>query len=316
MSAPISGTRRWVPLALAVTVSTSGCLWGDWGEGGEPITPPSVDDVSLPAWPPMNGEAELQIRVSDDRALGSVVVQFLNLITKPASGTQDTIVVTGEELGEGMGSLFVQVMDVEGGWASRQLTDLVVDLSPPHVDLGKTVLRAADDVLEMWVSDAWVLGSVRLEAGGAFQEHVFDAVYPATLGEAWDYSLVQFPTEGLPIGARTATLEVRDAAGNATVTTFDLTIDGNAPAVSVQAPRPGASVSGAFEVRIAAEDDLGGPVWLDVEVDGTPLATATGPAAQVGADAAELAAGAATLRVYARDEAGNVSVTEVPIVVE
>jgi hypothetical protein len=141
-------------------------------------------------------------------------------------------------------------------------------------------------------------------------------VYPATLGEAWDYSLVQFPTEGLPIGARTATLEVRDAAGNATVTSFDLTIDGNAPSVSVQAPLAGASVSGAFEVRVAAADDLGGPVWIEVEVDGTPLATATGPMAKIGADAAELAAGAATLRVRAWDEAGNGRVTEVPIVVE
>jgi hypothetical protein len=127
---------------------------------------------------------------------------------------------------------------------------------------------------------------------------------------------VQFPTEGLPLGVRTATLEVRDAAGNVTVSTFDLTIDGNPPSVLVQAPLAGASVSGAFEVRIAAEDDLGGPVWLEVEVDGTPLATATGPTAQIGADAAELAAGAATLRVHARDEAGNASVTEVPIVVE
>jgi hypothetical protein len=303
----------------------SGCFWLFDPDGGEPVAdvpdapvlPPSVVSVDLPSWPPLGPTGQLTANLRDDRGLSRVDFDFNHHVSRTlAGGSLESVTVTGEELGEGFGTLQIRAFDFEGGTATRAVTDLLVDLTPPKAELGKTVVRAKDDHLELWVADAWVLGAVTLGFQGSTQQHVFDEIYPSTLGEAWDYSLVKFASESLVEGEDTAELTVTDAAGNTATYSFVLTVDGTPPVVSIQQPAAGSVVSGPFAVTISASDAQQGSVWLSIEVDGTPLATAVGPLASVAVDAGELTPGAATLVVRAHDEAGNVGITERPIVVE
>ena len=57
----------------------------------------------------------------------------------------------------GFGNLVVRATDVRGGFASREVTDLLVDLSPPEITLTETLI-SAQGKLAVWVADAWILG--------------------------------------------------------------------------------------------------------------------------------------------------------------
>ena len=118
------------------------------GPGNRPNTvlPPSVDSVELPSWPPLGEFGQLKVNLRDDFALSQVDFDFRNTVSRGLSGgTNESVIVTGSELGEGFGTLQITVFDTEGAFASRGVTDLLVDLTPPQADLGKTVIRAAGD---------------------------------------------------------------------------------------------------------------------------------------------------------------------------
>lgn len=321
MIARASSALLLLPLAL-----TTGCIpWWFLDDGSDdrppsvreepappdPITAPSVESIDIPDWPPLGPDGEISIYVSDDVGLSSADVLFRNPIHKDLTGTGAMFKVTGLELGEGLGTLQVTVDDIEGAYASRNATDVLVDLSPPAMDIGKRVLRANGEgegaELEVWVADAWVLGAVELTFQGTTLTYDFQQGYPSTLGQAWHYSLVQFPTKDLPEGSASAQLRVIDAAGNTASQTFDLVLDGKAPSLSVLSPADGATVSGAFDVELSAWDEGGGAAWIDVRIAGTSMATAVGPAATVTLDASDLAAGEVELEAVAFDEAGNAS---------
>ena len=310
-----------VPLAL-----TSGCIpWSLFDDDHDrppsvsneptpppdPVKAPSVESIDIPDWPPLGPDGEISIDVSDDVGLSSADVLFRNPIHKDLSGTGATFKVTGPELGEGLGTLQVRVDDIEGAHASRNVTDLLVDLSPPTMDIGKRVLRANGEgegaELEVWVADAWVLGEVELTFQGTTLTYDFQEGYPSTLGQAWHYSLVQFPTKDLPEGGAAAQRRVAAPAGNTPTPPFDVVLDGKAPSLSVLSPADGATVSGAFDVELSAWDEGGGAAWIDLRIAGTSMATAVGPTATVTLDAAELAAGEVELEAVAFDEAGNAS---------
>jgi hypothetical protein len=185
--------------------------------------------------------------------------------------------------------------------------------------IGQTVLpmQGANARLEAWVADAWVLGRVELDFGGVTLSHQFEPGYPPSLGTAWDYSLVDFPTAELPPGSGPAELRVWDAAGNMAVQGFDLTLDPDPPAVSIVAPQAGSSVSGVFEVLVSAADPQDGPVWITLWLGGTEVATGVGPLLDVALDAGEFVPGPLDLEARAVDQAGNESLLDsVPIEVQ
>jgi len=315
---------------LAGGLLTAGCfpfwLFDDW-RGDTPTTtvpprttstPPSIDNVDVADWPPLGPEGTIGVDLSDDRSLSSVSFDFNHSFSRVVSGTAASIEVSGTELGEGLGKLTITAMDSDGGWAQRWVENLLVDLTPPEVTIGKTVLPQQGDnaKLEIWVADAWVLGHVDLEFNGSTLSHDFGQVYPETLGTAWDYSLVSFPTSALAAGTGTARITAYDAAGNATIEQFELSVDGNAPLVSILAPAPNQTVSGLFQVSLSALDPEGGPCWIQVKLGGTDLGTAVGPSAKITVDASEFVPGELTLEATAVDEAGNESlVASVPIVI-
>jgi hypothetical protein len=267
---------------------------------------PSIVDIRIPQWPPLGAEAVVEVGVTDDFGLSQLEVVFANEFALSMSGTVYTASFTGLDLGEGFGTLSLTANDTSGWHATRWVENLLVDMTSPEITLGTTLVRA-DGEIEAWVADAWVLGSVTLEAGGATLFYDFDDGYPPTIGEAWHYALVKFPAADLEPGVTPAVMTVADAAGNVATASFTITVDGNAPSVQIASPTDGAVVSGPFQVNLAASDPEGGPTWIELKVSGTPAATAVGPDAIIQLDAAELAPGAHTLEAVATDQAGNAS---------
>lgn len=321
-------TLYWIALS-SVALLNAGCPFMGWHDDDDwddddsgwaqptDFEPPSIDTIQIQDWPPLGPDDPVRVSVTDDVELASIEFRFRNTATRFVSGTAASITVYGSDLGEGYGDLTIVALDDDRGSATRWVEDLLVDLSPPKITLGKTVLPAHEGELEFWVADAWVLGRVHLSVGGKTFEHEFEPGYPSTIGEAWDYSLVSFPTSQLPQGSHVAELTAFDAAGNRTSHEFDLTIDGVAPELSIVSPLPQTIVSGLFDVELLAVDDGGGPVWVELLLGGTTVATGVGPALTVELDASEFAPGPLELGAVALDEAGNESeLVTVPLVVQ
>lgn len=320
-------SSRLALLALGALIFNAGCFRfdtdrdsGGWNEPTqqEPVTQhvPVVDPIANVTWPPMGPNKNLTVVARDlDANLSTLTFEFANKGTRLITGSQATVSLSGPELGEGYGTLEVIATDTHGKSGVRQVHDLVVDLSPPKITLGETVV-SGDGTLELWVGDAWVLGKVELERDGVILKQELPSGYPETLGKTWDYSLVKFPMAELSPGVGPATIIATDAAGNVTTETFTLDIDAEPPTVSITAPGPGATVTGEVEVTIEASDPGGGPVFIELSLGGAPVGNAAGPNAALGLITSDFVAGPAKLVAVARDHAGNQSTTSIDVIVE
>lgn len=313
-------------MALAIAL-TAPVLPGCWCSGNvpdntpveDPDIAPRVDQILIPDWPPTGTLDVVVATVSDDDGgLSEVFFDFKEVVSRDVSGSSATVSVEGQELGEGFGTLYVTAYDVEGGWADREVTDFLVDLSPPQADLVQSVVRRGEGVdLQIWGGDAWVLGGVQLTFGEVTVQRTLEPGYPSTLGVAWDVSLFTLPTTSFPEMSGKAILQVWDAAGNESTTEVDLTLDGTPPVASITSPAPGSSVSGLVTIEVQGSDESAGAVEIDVLVGGTPVATLPGSSGKVTVDVSEMAKGAVQIAAIARDVAGNTSaVAEVPVVIE
>jgi hypothetical protein len=189
------------------------------------------------------------------------------------------------------------------------VNDFLVDMTPPEVDLeSPTVspsLAGIEGQVAVWVSDAWVLGSVDFTFGGKTLHYDFPKAYPATVGTEWDVSRVAFAAKDLPEKEGDATVVVRDAAGNARTETFHLRIDGTAPTVAITQPANGASVTGTFDVSVTAVDEGPTPPIVELWVGGARILEAAAPLGAIGVDTSTLPSGPVELKAIARDPAGN-----------
>ena len=275
----------------------------------------SMDNVG---WPPAGPETLITFRMSDDFGLSSMSVSFANDLSFPAFGISDERAVFAQELGEGFGTLELTVSDVDGLTTDVSVSDFLIDLSPPEITVGDTVLRLADDSsIELWGADAFVLGRMELSVGELTLTHDFNDVYPTTLGEAWHYEAVAFNSTNFAEGSHEAVVTLYDAAGNGAQTSVTLTLDGTAPTVGITSPAPDAVVSGMFDVVLNAVDDRDQPVSIELRIDGVPVAVAVGPQATVQLDAGVLTAGDAELSAVGTDDVGNESVfVTVPITIQ
>ena len=275
-----------------------------WEQPDNPSVP-TIHSLNLPDWPPLGPESSLSVTVSDVESV-RLEFQFAKYTERLLAAGTSTTEVTGIELGEGLGDLSITAVNSSGGRAGVDVNDLLIDLSEPEITLGATALRhGVDSMFEFWVSDAWVLGEVELTVGDLTVKHDFEDGYPSTLGVEYDYSLVQFPTTAFQAGKQSAEIRVVDAAGNATVNFFELTLDGQAPDVDLLSPTQGTVIDGPFSVVATAVDDMEGQIWIEASINGTPVGNAPGPEALIQVDPSEFTTGPAELAVVAYDEVGN-----------
>jgi hypothetical protein len=319
-----------VALLLASLAALPGCLFSGcdgeypdperpdasttWGWDARTNLPPSFMEIEVPSYPPLGPDGGVSITLHDESGLTQLQHEFASVGNKWLGGTTQTVFISAEELGDGFGDLQLTAYDQTGAWTRKTVENLVVDLDPPQIDvMPPSTARPGDDLIT-WVSDGWLLGSVELVIGDVTQREEFPPVYPSYFGQQWDVSYVQFTTGDLPDGKYPARLTVKDAAGNKVTEQFQLTIDGTPPTLAVLSPEPGATVSGRFQVEVAA-DDGGKPVVVIVSVDGVEIAAATGPTATITLDTADFAPGLLDLEVEAVDEVGNAVATTLPLTI-
>lgn len=274
--------------------------------------------IQAPDWRPLGPNDSIVFEVVDQEGLDWVSVEFRDSLVRQVSGTDAIVSVTGRELGEGLGMLAAMVEDTAGNSSEAFVHDLLVDLTPPVVELSPTHLRADGEgpngEIRIWMGDAWILGRVTLEFSGETLVHTFDEGRPSTLGETWDRSVVVFSAASLPEGVGTAEVTVTDAAGNQTVNQFELNVDGTPPEGQLLEPEPGATLAGPFWVSVQAVDFGGGAVWIEILAAGVKVASGAGPTARVSLDAQEFAPGQLALSAALTDGAGNRSETQLVLV--
>ncbi len=275
----------------------------------QPIAP-QVTSVLVPDWPPVGATTVITATASDeDGNLTEITFDFKEVETVKVSGASAAALVKGAWLGEGYGSLFVTAWDGDGGWADREVTNFLVDLTPPEGTLAASLFARGDDQdIDVWIADAWVVAGAELTFGGVSKSVTLEEGYPSTLGTTWDTSIVHFASTDFPEMSGTAKLRVWDAAGNTSTTQLGLTLDGTAPEASIVSPAPGSTLSGLATIEVAGADTSGEVVTIDVLVGGTPIATLSGPSAEVSVDLSEMAKGPTTIEAVAHDAAGNASV--------
>ncbi|NUO53738.1 MAG: Ig-like domain-containing protein [Polyangiaceae bacterium] len=291
------------------------CCYGDcWTDDGvtPPPSTPSVPEmtIDIPDWPPVGPDGEVEVTASiPTGALRDARFIFRNTVTKTFGGatTAGAVSAFGDELGEGFGTLTIEVNGLNGTGARKEVEKLLVDLTAPSSYTDDNILPAQGADLYFWIADAWVVSGYELVIGGKTFTETLEPGYPSTLGVEWDYSLVSIPVEELPLGVHNGDLRVWDAAGNEATFDFPLTIDGLPPEATVEQPTDGSTVSGTFPVTVAGLDDLPGAVSLEIRVGGALVATGLGPSATVVLDANEFPAGPIEITAIAVDEAGNKS---------
>jgi len=303
--------------ALTLVLAVAGCADDEPYQTPAPappppppdVNPPAIEQVSIPSWPPLSATSRLEVAVSDDRALASVTASFRGSDLKTVTGLRGVVTFFGSELGEGQGTLTIIARDKAGSSRTRTIHDLVVDFTPPDIELEREAvsprLEGIDGEVAVWVSDGWVLGAVDLTFLGKTFHEAFPEAYPPTLGKSRDTSRVAFAARDLPVGDAMLEVTARDAAGNARTMTRRLRIDATPPVATIAAPAPGATLQGSAELRVTASDDGPTPPLVDVWVGGARVLTSVPPGSPLRLDTSTLPAGASEIRVIPRDEAGN-----------
>jgi hypothetical protein len=288
--------------------STTNGTAGRNGANGTTPTPPTFN-VDIPSWPPLGKTGRIDVAVSDDEALSRLTATFKNVARRTFTGTTGSISLSGSDLGEGMGTLTLVACDTRDACRERRVNDFLVDMTPPEAELESPTispkLEGIDGQVAVWVSDAWVLGSVDFTFEGKTLHHDFPKAYPSTVGTEWDVSRVTFAAKDLPEKEGQATVVVRDAAGNARTQSFHIRIDGTAPTVAITQPANGANVGASFDVALLATDEGPTPPTVELWVGGARVLDAVAPAGAITIDASTLPPGPTTVQAIARDPAGN-----------
>lgn len=277
--------------------------------GGTTPTPPTFESIDIPSWPPLGKTGRIKVDLRDDEALSRLTATFQHVARRSFTGTTGSITLSGDDLGEGMGTLTLVACDTRNACRERRVNDFLVDMTAPEVELvSPTIspkLSGIDGQVALWVSDAWVLGSVDFTFEGKTLHHDFPKAYPATVGKEWDVSRVAFDAKDLPEKEGEATVIVRDAAGNARTESFHLRIDGTPPTVAITQPANGTNVGASFDVSLIATDEGPTPPIVELWVGGVRILDATAPTGAITVDASTLPPGPTEVKAIARDPAGN-----------
>ena len=119
--------------------------WGECDPAPEPTPSPPTVTISIPDWPPLGPDGEVTVEAATtNTTLSRATFWFREQHEESFSGgTTGTVRASGADLGEGLGTLTVEVRTAGGAWTKKEVTDLLVDLSAPTAYVDDTVLRRA-----------------------------------------------------------------------------------------------------------------------------------------------------------------------------
>jgi len=285
------------------------CFDGECFDPPPPSAPPVVQ-ISIADWPPIGPNGVVTVSASADQGLSRADFFFKNTYTATFQGVSfsgETATASGSNLGEGFGQLDVAVYALDGAFTKSVVQDLLVDLTPPEAYFDQTVLPATGADLTFWMADAWVVSGCELTVGSAILSEQLEQGYPTTLGVEWDFSLVSFAVEQIPVGNHAALLRVWDAAGNEALYDVPIAIDGVPPDVDILEPAEGEVVEETFVVTASASDDMPFATSIEIRVGGALIATGTAPEASFVLSSLDFPVGQTEITALAVDEAGNSS---------
>lgn len=321
---------------MALSMSSTSCLWllgidddsswddeDDWQEDEDDWEEVDVDDpptldIELDAPNGIMGpDNTITVSVDDDDTEDlDVSLAFARDVDRTVS-RGNFMTATGSDLGEGYGELVIHVFDRDGGFSSTSVEGLLVDLTPPLLEIEPCILAASGKgdrgTLAAWVGDAWALGSVAVEIvpdeGDAIVRGDSFGDWPSTFGQSWDWSYFSVSANELPVGHSVATYTVRDRAGNASQQTCDLFVDALPPVVTLEAEL----VDGFIYAEVgASDDDVDAlPTGLTLRAGGAEVAHGQAPSTSFVLDAADFPAGVLILEATACDRAGNEGRSEI-----
>lgn len=314
-------------LRTALVVGAAGTLSGCWmlfpesdddTEFPEPAPPPgggmgrspTITSIDVPDFPPLSARSEITVECEDSVGLVSLQAMFRDPSRVPLSGIQRSVKLRASELGEGYGLLQLRLQNSRGGTAERAVENLLIDMTPPEVELERAAISPTleGSQLALSVQDEWVLGFVEVSFRGTTVRHDFPRAYPSSLGSTWDSSRVTFPAASFAEGAGTAMVLVGDAAGNQAMREISLLVDGTAPVVTLTAPTAGQVVAGTLDIDLTARDPNNPtPVDVDVFVNGSLVGSVLGPNGSLSLDTLGMPRGDAQIEAIAYDAAGNAS---------
>ncbi|NOU29585.1 MAG: hypothetical protein HOO96_16905 [Polyangiaceae bacterium] len=302
-------------MSALVLVGVVGCSIESEPVKAQPVNAaPVLDLAPLPQWPPVGPSTGVTVTCDDDVNVSRVEARFRSTTVRTTAGRHAQVLVSGAELGEGIGTFKAECCDDRGLCGNtRQINRLLVDLSAPEIAKDRLMAsptgEGLDGEISVWVADAWILGAVELTFQGKTLRKELPHVYPSTLGKEWDVSRIAFAAKDLPAGTGLATVVAYDAAGNRATMDMTIRVDATAPTVAIRAPTPDAVIAGdRIPVQVfAADADNPVPPTIEIAVGGVRVAELQGPTASLEIDTASLAKGPVEIRAIARDNVGNLS---------
>ena len=143
---------RWVEVVARLPVivglaGVAGCDCCDYPEQEDEVEaddPPSITWASGDGFPPVGRDGAVVVHVVDDRGLSYLGYGFRSVGQVSLYGREAEVELSGDLLGEGIGPLDLQVVDSGGLWSGYWLERVVVDLSPPRIEIGDTIQASHD----------------------------------------------------------------------------------------------------------------------------------------------------------------------------
>jgi hypothetical protein len=196
--------------------------------------------------------------------------------------------------GDGMKTLFVQVMD-GAGLITTLDTTVIMDTTAPKgtftINEGGVFVQTSQVTLRLDFEDDFGLDVVRASNSVSFEGALWVA-YIASI--SWD--LVEE-------GERVVYLEVRDEAGNVATSEASIIYDGTPPVIEFLSPKKKVTSEEKVTVEVSVTDNVDNSPLVDWRIDEGAWETLVGTSFQI-----KLADGDHSIEVRSTDGAGNVAV--------
>jgi hypothetical protein len=261
-------------------------------------TAPNVSVTAPAAGSLVRGTVNVTATASDN--VGVQSVQFRvdgNNVGSADTTSPYALSLDTTTLSNGSHQLSAVARDAAGNTRTSSNVAITVDNAQPTVAITQPANNATisgTTAVTATASDNVAVQSVAFQVDGATVATDTSAPYTLSAETSW-----------LNDGSHTISAVATDTAGNTRTATISVTVDNNAPTVSISSPAAGATVSGTTTVTATAADTVG-VQNVQFRVDGANVGSAdTSSPYQYSWNTTALTDGEHTLSAIARDAAGN-----------
>jgi hypothetical protein len=222
-------------------------------------------------------------------------------ISRFVTNQNPTAVFSADELPEGGATLLLRLQRTFGG--DQSVPNVWIDRTAPEVVRVENAAVGPGKNVRLLLWDAVMLQRAEVKVG-AFTHVEHFSLEPA------QSALVplEIPGDALPEGEWSLEVLLEDAAENQSAHEQSIVVDRTLPTAQFLAPAPGTELSGQFEVRIFAEDNVK-VASVELRASGSLVAIVAGGTSVIALDASLFPVGELVLEATPRDLAGNVGAT-------